>query len=82
VQKLCITFFKADAIEAVDMVLRSDEAIVDLQEQRVCGQSLLTISHADYAIAGEQWVWESKVPKNNALLRVFVGKRANVLFYE
>jgi hypothetical protein len=48
----------------------------------VCGQSLLTISHADYAIAGEQWVWESKVPKNNALLRVFVGKRANVLFYE
>ena len=82
VQKLCITFFKVEAAEAVDMVIRSDDAIVDLQAQRVCGQSLLTISHADYAIAGEQWVWESRVPQKNALLRVFVGKRANVLFYE
>ncbi len=81
VRKLCITFFDPQQRDKVDMTVRSEDAVVSLPKHRASGKSLLTVTNPEYTIVGEQWVWEGKHEKAS-FSKVFIGKNANVLFYD
>jgi len=81
VRKMCITFFDPQQRDKVDMTVCSEDAVVSLPKHRASGKSLLTVTNPEYTIVGEQWVWEGKHEKAS-FSKVFIGKNANVLFYD
>ena len=81
VRKMCSTFFDQQQRDKVDMTVRSEDAVVSLPKHRASGKSLLTVTNPEYTIVGEQWVWEGKHEKAS-FSKVFIGKNANVLFYD
>ena len=60
IKKMCISFFCPQHLEQVDMVVRSDNAVISIPEQRASGKTLLTVTSPSYTIVGENWFWEGK----------------------
>ena len=81
IRKMCITFFEPHRSDNVDMVVRSDRAVISIPGQRASGKTLLTVSHATYTVIGENWFWEGK-HSNKTFSRIFIGKNASVMFYD
>jgi len=81
IKKMCISFFNPKNLEAVDMVVRSDNALISIPEQRASGETLLTVTSPSYTIVGENWFWKGK-RIGKAYSKIFIGKNASVMFYE
>ena len=79
--KMCITFFSPEDLSLVDMVVRSDKAVISLPQQQAQGKTLLTITHPTYTIVGEDWQWEGR-QAGKAFSRVYIGKNATVMFFD
>ena len=80
-QKMCIVFFYPGQSQEVDMIVRSDKAIISLQDQSAFGKTLLTVTHSDYTILGENWNWHGK-REGQSFSRIYVGKNVSVMFYD
>ena len=81
IKKMCISFFCPQHLDQVDMVVRSDNAVISIPEQRASGKTLLTVTSPSYTIVGENWFWEGK-RSGKAYSKIFIGKNASVMFYE
>lgn len=81
IKKMCISFFCPQHLEHVDMVVRSDNAVISIPEQRASGKTLLTVTSPSYTIVGENWYWEGK-QSGKSYSKIFIGKNASVMFYE
>lgn len=79
--KMCITFFSPEDLLQIDMVVRSDKAVISLPSQSAQGKTLLTITNPNYTILGEHWQWEGR-QTGKAFSRVYIGKNATVMFYD
>ncbi len=80
-EKMCITFFSPENLSKIDMIIRSDKAIISLPNQQAQGKTLLTITNPTYTIIGENWQWTGKQAENT-FSRVHIGKNATVMFYD
>ncbi len=81
IKKMCISFFCPQHLDQVDMVVRSDNALVSISNQRASGKTLLTVTSPSYTIIGEEWYWEGK-HLGKVYSKIFIGKNASVMFYE
>lgn len=79
--KMCITFFTPDHSNAIDMIIRSDKAIISIPSQQAFGQTLLTVTHPTYTILGENWSWKGN-RMGKAYTKIRIRKHARVLFYD
>ena len=79
--KMCITFFSPEDLSQIDMVVRSDKAVISLPQHQAQGKTLLTITNPTYTIVGEDWQWEGR-QAGKAFSRVYIGKNATVMFYD
>jgi len=81
IQKMRIVFFYPDQGQEVDMLVRSDKAIISLQDQCASGKTLLTVTHSDYTILGENWNWSGK-REGQSFSKIYIGKNVSVMFYD
>ena len=81
IQKMYITFFCPGQNQEVDMVVRSDKAVISLQTQQAFGKTLLTVTHPTYTILGENWQWDGK-HSGQAFSKIYIGKNASAMFYD
>ena len=81
VSNLTLMLFNPRDKASVDVLIRSEDAIVSPAMHQVTGESLLTVTHAHYVLVGEQWVWEEK-DAEALCSKIHIGKKASVIFYE
>lgn len=81
IEKMHITFYCPQRPNEADMVVSSDKALISIPHQRASGKTLLTVTNDAYTILGEDWIWEGK-QSGKSFSKVFIGKNANVMFYD